>query len=336
MTQLPEYPYSESPGPRGLWHPEAFPSLLLAADRLFVFTPVRRFQRCTINSMHRYGPPERPLGYSPEAPHWHHNRDVIKSACTPAAALPEGKHHHRCRTKSTLNSSKDAGTRKTELTMNAILLCLFAFAVSSFQVASAQPPGGKPVLTATPPAAAPPPAQPVTGPHVAPDNAAPVDVDPNYIVGPDDSIQVNVWKEPTFSGAVLVRPDGMITLPALGDIPAAGRTPMQLAADITTLLKKFIIDPLVTVTVNGVNSKHVYLVGEIGHIGPLAMTPEMTVLQAIASAGGLSPYANAKHIYILRGEPGKQAKIPFNYKKAVKSGDMQGITLQPGDTIVVP
>jgi polysaccharide biosynthesis/export protein len=199
----------------------------------------------------------------------------------------------------------------------------------------AQAPGAQPVINPTPEAAPQTSVDP-RGPHVAPEGSKPVDVDASYIIGPEDSIQVNVWKEPNFSETALVRPDGMISLPAVGDIPAAGRTPMQLAGEITTILKKYIIEPTVTVTVLGINSKHVYMVGEVGHIGPLPMTPNMTVLQAIASSGGLSPYANKKHIYILRGEPGKQKKIFFNYTKAVKTGDAQGITLQPGDTIVVP
>lgn len=222
--------------------------------------------------------------------------------------------------------------------MKATLYLLFAFAVLISPVAFAQPPGGQPVLTpkAEPAAQPPAPAEEQAGPHVAPPDTAAVNVDPNYIIGPDDSIQVNVWKEPSFTESVLVRPDGKISIPALGDVAAAGMTPMQLAADLTTRLKKFIIDPTVTVTVLAINSKHVYMVGEVGKVGPLNMTPNMTVLQAIASAGGLSPYANKKHIYILRGEAGKQQKIPFNYNKAVKSGNSQGITLQPGDTIVVP
>lgn len=223
--------------------------------------------------------------------------------------------------------------------MKATLRLLLSFAVLISPVAFAQPPGGKPVLSPAPPT--PEPAETTdsgaaAGPHLAAAGATPIDVDPNYIIGPDDSILVNVWKEPAFSESVLVRPDGMITIPTLGDVAAAGKTPMQLAADLTTRLKKYIIDPTVTVSVLAINSKHIYLVGEVGKIGPMNMTPDMTVLQAIASAGGLTPYANKKHIYILRGEPGSKQKIPFDYKKAVKTGDSQGIILQPGDTIVVP
>jgi len=93
---------------------------------------------------------------------------------------------------------------------------------------------------------------------------------------------------------------------------------------------------VVDVAVLAVNSKRIFMIGEIMHVGPIAITPGMNVLQAIATAGGLTPYANKKHIYILRGEPGKQQNIPFDYTKALKKGDMQGVSLVPGDTIVVP
>ena len=161
-------------------------------------------------------------------------------------------------------------------------------------------------------------------------------VDPDYIIGPGDSIEVNVFNEPKFSGTLPVRPDGMISVALVGDITASGFTPMQLGAEIGSRLKKLITDPSVTVSVLAINSKRIYLVGEVGHVGPLPMTPGMNPLQAISTAGGLGPYANAKHIYILRTVAGKQQKIPFNYKKAIKDGDMQGVTLINGDTIVIP
>ena len=130
-------------------------------------------------------------------------------------------------------------------------------------------------------------------------------------------------------------PDGKISLPLINDIPAAGYTPEQLGADITARLTKFVTDPVVDVSVLAVNSKRVFLVGEVEHAGPMAITPGMTILQAIASAG-LTPYANKTHIYILRGDPVHQQKVMFDYKKALKKGDMQGVSLVPGDTIVVP
>jgi polysaccharide export outer membrane protein len=206
----------------------------------------------------------------------------------------------------------------------ALILILPATAMSV-----AQQTVGKPVLSAQPASE---PAAPVQPP--AP--AGPPAVSGNYVIGPDDSLQVNVWKEANLSATLPVRPDGKISLPLVGDITAAGFTPMQLAADITTRLKQFVTDPVVDVSVLAVNSKHVFLIGEVGRVGPLAITPGMTILQAIATAGGLTPYANKKKIYILRGDPGKQQKISFDYNKALKKGDMQGVSLVPGDTIVVP
>lgn len=156
-----------------------------------------------------------------------------------------------------------------------------------------------------------------------------------YIIGTEDTLQITVWKEPSLSGSIPVRPDGMISLVLVGDLQAAGKTPMQLADDITVRLKKYIQDPNVSVLVMGVNSQKIFLVGEVGHVGPIMLTGGMTPLQAIAAGGGLSPYANSKKIYILRTEGGKQEKIPFNYKQALK-GESLGPTLKPGDTIVVP
>jgi polysaccharide export outer membrane protein len=157
-----------------------------------------------------------------------------------------------------------------------------------------------------------------------------------YVIGPDDSIAVTVWREPTLSGTFPVRPDGMISLALVGDILAAGRTPTQLSNDISQKLKKFLTDPTVAVTVLGINSKRVFLVGEVQHTGPIPLTSSMGPLEAIISAGGLTQYANKTHIYILRNDQGKQKKIPFDYKKAIKDGNLQGVTLLPGDTIVVP
>jgi polysaccharide export outer membrane protein len=127
----------------------------------------------------------------------------------------------------------------------------------------------------------------------------------------------------------------MISLNLVGDVRAAGLTPMALSADITQRLKKYIQDPVVTVVVLGVNSQRIFTVGEVNRVGPLMMTPGMTTLQAIVSAGGLTQFANSKRIYILRTVAGKQEKIPFNYKQALK-GENQGVPLLPGDTIVVP
>jgi polysaccharide export outer membrane protein len=180
-------------------------------------------------------------------------------------------------------------------------------------------------------------AQQTTTPAAAaegPNYAGPLD--PNrYIIGPEDSLGITVWKDPTLSGTVPVRPDGMISMSLVGDLPAAGMTPMALAADITQRLKKYIQDPVVNIVVLAVNSQRIFMVGEVSKVGPLMLTPGMTGLQAIVSAGGLTQFANSKRIYILRKVAGKDQKLPFNYKQALK-GDNQGVSLLPGDTIVVP
>jgi polysaccharide biosynthesis/export protein len=199
--------------------------------------------------------------------------------------------------------------------------------------------------TATPPAAAEPAPAQAGSTSAQPSTATPALAEPKslimvdnstYIIGAEDGLQITVWREPTLSGGFPVRPDGMISLVLLGDVPAAGLTPMQLGKNIEERLKKFIQDPSVAVGVTAVNSKRIFLIGEIGRVGPMALTPGMTPLQAISAAGGLSTFANQKRIYILRGAQGKQVKIPFNYKQALRGDTTQLITLQPGDTIVVP
>jgi polysaccharide biosynthesis/export protein len=161
--------------------------------------------------------------------------------------------------------------------------------------------------------------------------------DPDYVIGAQDTLHINVWKEPEVSGPVVVRLDGKISLPLINDLDAAGRTPLQLAAVITERLKEYITDPRVTVIVTAIKSKRVFLMGEVGHQGPVDMLPNMTVLQALASGGGFSQYANLKKIYILRNQGGSQVKIPFNYKEVIRGrSPEQNIVLKPGDTIVVP
>ncbi len=157
-----------------------------------------------------------------------------------------------------------------------------------------------------------------------------------YVIGPEDVLHVAVWKEADLTATLPVRPDGKISLPLLNDVQAAGLTPIQLADSVTEKLKKFISDPRVTVVVTQINSKRVYLVGEVSHAGPLPMLPNMTVLQALASAG-MNQFANTKKIYILRTENGKQEKLPVNYSKLLKGEEMdRNYPLKPGDTIVVP
>jgi polysaccharide export outer membrane protein len=162
-------------------------------------------------------------------------------------------------------------------------------------------------------------------------------VDADYKIGPQDVLRIDVWKEPDISRTIPVRPDGKVSLPLLNDVQAAGLTAMQLAGSLRDSLSKYLTTPQVTVTVTEINSRRVYITGEVTHAGALPLLPNMTVLQALSSAGGFTQFAKVKNIYVLRTENGKQVKHPFNYKEVVK-GNLaeQNITLQPGDVIVVP
>jgi polysaccharide export outer membrane protein len=161
-------------------------------------------------------------------------------------------------------------------------------------------------------------------------------VAPDYVIGADDTLHISVWKEPDLTETLPVRPDGKISMPLLNDITAAGLTPLQLRDSISERLKKYIADPRVTVVVTGMNSRRVFVTGEVTHTGPMTLLPHMTMLQALAQAG-FTQFANPKAIYLLRNENGKQQKLPFNYKEVVKGNHPeQNIELRPGDTIVVP
>jgi polysaccharide biosynthesis/export protein len=161
--------------------------------------------------------------------------------------------------------------------------------------------------------------------------------DPNYVIGAQDVLDINVWKEPDVSRVVPVRPDGKISLPLLNDVQAAGLTPAQLAAQITESLKKYVTSPQVTVIVATINSQRVYILGEVTRPGAFPLLPGMSVLQALSSAGGFTQFAKVKSIFVRRLENGKETKYPFNYREVI-SGKRpeQDILLKAGDTIVVP
>jgi polysaccharide biosynthesis/export protein len=166
--------------------------------------------------------------------------------------------------------------------------------------------------------------------------ASPTQAGAEYVIGPEDVLHVAVWKEADLTATLPVRPDGKISLPLLNDVQASGLTPQQLAASLTEKLKKYIADPRVTIVVTTINSKRIYLMGEVLHSGATPLSPNMTVLQALSSAG-LNQFANTKGIYVLRTVNGKQQKLPVNYRKLVKGERIeQNYLLQPGDTIVVP
>lgn len=165
------------------------------------------------------------------------------------------------------------------------------------------------------------------------------DVHPeSFVIGVEDVLNINVWKEPEMSRTLPVRPDGMITLPLVGEIKAVGLTPVQLQDQITASMKKFMSDPQVTVIVAEVRSLTFNVVGQVLRPGYYPLIRRMTVLDAIALSGGFQPFAKQKKIYVLRTQAdGKQIKIPFNYKDVIKGKRPdENIELQPRDTLVIP
>ena len=160
----------------------------------------------------------------------------------------------------------------------------------------------------------------------------------SYVIGAEDTLSIFVWKEPDMSKSVPVRPDGMISLPLVGEVKAAGYTPLQLQDVLSEAMKKYVSDPQVTVIVEKVSSLSFNIVGEVNHPGYYPLTRRMTVLDAIAMAGGFRDFAKSKKIYVLRtAANGSQERLPFNYKQVIKGENpQQNIELQPRDTIVVP
>lgn len=180
------------------------------------------------------------------------------------------------------------------------------------------------------------PGQPAASPAAANPMSDKSVAGPEYVIGAEDVLHIAVWKEADLSATLPVRPDGKISLPLLNDVQAAGMTPEQLGESLTVKLKKYIADPRVTVVVATINSKRIYVDGEVLRSGPMPMLPNMTVLQALSTAG-LNQFAKTKGIYVLRTENGKEQKLPVNYKKLLKGQQIeQNYLLQAGDTIVVP
>ncbi|MGO9519289.1 MAG: polysaccharide biosynthesis/export family protein [Candidatus Korobacteraceae bacterium] len=159
--------------------------------------------------------------------------------------------------------------------------------------------------------------------------------DESYIVGVADSLLISVWKEPDFSGPVVVRPDGIITVPVVGDVHVVGMTTTQVQDLLTEKLKAVVTEPQVTVIVRDIKSRKVYLVGKVSRPGAIALTGHETVLQILADAGGPAPFAKPQKMYLLRTVGDHQKRIQFNYKK-VLAGSEPDLELEIGDIIVVP
>jgi polysaccharide biosynthesis/export protein len=170
------------------------------------------------------------------------------------------------------------------------------------------------------------------------DSAQPVRSDNTFIIGNDDVLAINVWKEPDLTKQIPVRSDGKISLPLIGDVQAAGKTPSQLEWDISDRLKAYVADPQVVVIVQEIHSLKFNILGQVAKPGTYPLTAGTTVVDAIAAAGGFKDFAKKKGIYVLRqGISGTETRYEFNYQAFVKGKNpKQNILLRPHDTVVVP
>ncbi len=162
--------------------------------------------------------------------------------------------------------------------------------------------------------------------------------DDSFVIGNDDVLAINVWKEPDLSRSIPVRSDGRISLPLVGEIKAAGQTPLKLEQEIASKLGPYLEEPEVTVIVQEIRSEKFNILGKVAKPGSYPLKDSATVLDAIATAGGLRDFAKQKSIYILRQNPdGSESRIAFNYHEVIKGKNIgQNIKVQRHDTIVVP
>jgi polysaccharide export outer membrane protein len=200
------------------------------------------------------------------------------------------------------------------------LLYLFAIVVLLSEVTSAQAPArGNPATVRTP--------------ITMPPGGAAVAVAADFVIGPEDVLGILFWREADLSGDVAVRPDGRITLPLLGDLQAAGLSPDALRDQILKAATKYLTDANVTVVMRQINSRKVFITGEVAMPGTFQLTGPRTVMQLIALAGGLTEFAKSDEISVIRGPKA----FKFNYKDVSKGKKLeQNILLQPNDTVVVP
>jgi polysaccharide export outer membrane protein len=169
----------------------------------------------------------------------------------------------------------------------------------------------------------------------APGGGPPQDV--AYTVKPGDTLVVSVWKEPDLQGPVLVRPDGMFSFPLAGQLDARNKTVSELQQELTTKLKKYISDPVVTVSIQEIKGNKVYVIGQVQKPGDFVVNPRVDVMQALSMAGGTTPFAALGDIMILRRTDTGQQALPFKYTEVVRGRNLQqNIILQAGDVVVVP
>jgi polysaccharide export outer membrane protein len=186
---------------------------------------------------------------------------------------------------------------------------------------SVSPPSGAAVVARTDPSA----------------DAAPVSMLPGYTIGPDDRLTITFWRNTELSAEVVVRPDGRISLPLLNDIDAAGLTPEQLRARLIDSARQFVEDATATVVVTEIRSRRVFIAGNVEKAGAYPLNSATTVLQLIATAGGLREFVSGRNIVIVRGSGSNQTRFKFNYQDVIDGKHLdQNLVLQPGDTVIVP
>ena len=205
------------------------------------------------------------------------------------------------------------------------------------QLPAAQPPAQQPTAPQTPPTQPPAAPRPSGAAAQPPQLPAGAQLPTGYVIGPDDVLAIVFWRDKDMSTETTVRPDGKITLPLINEVQAAGLSPEQLRDSLQTAAAKYIEDPNVSVVVKAINSRKVFITGQVAKAGAYPLSGPTTVMQLIALAGGLNEYADSKHILIMRNEGGKPVAYPFNYKDVLNRKNLkQNIELKPGDTIVVP
>jgi polysaccharide biosynthesis/export protein len=240
------------------------------------------------------------------------------------------------------------------ITLAAVLLALAGAAMSEARLQGRSETGAQ-GQTSAPPQAAPQPAQKpeAAKPEPAPAKPAPAkpapgkpaqaqppapQAPPDYRIGPDDVLAIVFWREKDLSAEVVVRPDGMITLPLISDVYATGLTPEELRVKVQEAAGRYVTDPNATVIVRQINSRRVFITGQVQKPGPYPLTAQTTVLQALSMAGGLGDFAKQDRIVVMRTTPdGRTQTYRFNYKDIMRGRRLeQNILLQPGDTVMVP
>jgi polysaccharide biosynthesis/export protein len=160
---------------------------------------------------------------------------------------------------------------------------------------------------------------------------------PDYMLNPGDTLDIDVYKDLELTKTVVVRPDGKFSFPLAGDIVAVGHSVVQVQAELTRRLIKYIPEPVVTVAVKTLDGCKIYVIGQVAKPGGIVMNPRMSVLQALSMAGGMTPFAATNDVIVLRGAGSSQTTLPFRYGDVSKGRNLnQNVMLEPGDVILVP